>query len=422
MKFYASLQTCASCGTRVDPDAVSLHGEGTAWTLAGKCPQCKHILSYSFVTINDNPIPAPPVYNELGWGHSEIIRPKMFMSEILRLEPTLVDDPTRLGLKEWRQNRDALDRVDVCVAELGKFFAEGADAIPDERLFPDDRADREAHPERYTRVWLDRLSKHVHGVSAAIIADLPRYERLAEAADAQRPKGIDWIEREPLQAHERWVERGKKGKGRLVVVGAQHEAMNIGRGVELSGARFFDTELPDVYLMDAKLHDAELVDSSLVRGKLYGAELAGATLTNGSLAEADLETADLSRAKIDGTDFTGAELHLSTWDGAVVSHATFARAEFGDAKLDGAVFRDCDFRGAVFSADDPDDPPTTRARFERCDLRDTSWQARDLEGAVFVDCKLAGVTGAPASIEAVTIENADVATTDILEAWKNRQP
>jgi uncharacterized protein YjbI with pentapeptide repeats len=81
------------------------------------------------------------------------------------------------------------------------------------------------------------------------------------------------------------------------------------------------------------------------------------------------------------------------------------------------VFRGCDFRDAVFSADDPDDPPTTRARFERCDLRDSRWHARDLRGAVFIDCKLAGITGTPASIESVTIENADLTESEIREAW-----
>lgn len=243
------------------------------------------------------------------------------------------------------------------------------------------------------REWIDRARVHATRVSAGIRADFPRIDRLIEIADQKRPKGIDYIEREALQAHERWVERGRKGKGRLIVVNAYHETMKIGRGVNLSGARFFDTELPDVYLMDVKFHDAEFVDTTLVRGKLYGAEFVGATLNAGSLATADLKTADLSRARINGTDFTDAKLHLTAWDKAVASHATFARARFGDANLDGAVFHDCDFRDAVFSAEDPETPPTTKARFERCDLSGTTWEGRDLAGAEFIDCK-----GAPTAL------------------------
>jgi uncharacterized protein YjbI with pentapeptide repeats len=418
MSFYASLQSCPQCGMRVDPEPLRIYGSGTAWSLAGKCTSCQHNLAYTFITIDEDPIQAPADFHELGSGHSEIIAPRLFIAEIARIEPTLVTDPTHLGLEDWRRHRDGSNRIDVCLNELAKFFPAGAAAIPEELLSAEDRADREANPERYTRAWLDRASEYRQRVSAGIIADLPRYDRLDEAARVKRRrKGIDWIEREALQAHERWVERGKKGKGRLVVVGAHHEEMKIGRGVELTGARFSDTELPDVYLVDARLHDAELVETRLVRGKLYGAELVGASLKGGSLASADLETADLTRTTIEGTDFSGAELHLSAWDGADVSNASFARAEFGDAKLDGAVFRGCDFRDAVFSADDPDDPPTTRARFERCDLRDSRWHARDLRGAVFIDCKLAGITGTPASIESVTIENADLTESEIREAW-----
>jgi len=393
MRFYASLQKCAQCDSAVDPAWLKIYGDGTAWTYAGKCACCQCNLGYTFLTVDDDPIHAPRALHELGCGHSQIISPRMFAAEIARLEPMLITDPTGLALKKWQAHRDSSIRFDTCISELAKFIPDGASTIPDAVLSADDRVDREAHPERYTREWVDRVRAHAERVSTGIIADLTRIDSLMRIADKRRPKGIDYIEREALQAHERWIERGRKGKGRLIVVDARHEAMKIGRGVNLSGARFFDTELPDVYLMDVRFHDAELVDTCLVRGKLYGAEFVGTTLTAGSLAAADLETADLSQTTINGTDFTDAELHLTAWDKAVVSHANFTRAQFGDANLDGAVFKDCEFRDAAFSAEDQDTPPTTKARFERCDLRGATWDGRDLAGAKFIDCE-----GAPTAL------------------------
>jgi len=389
MNFYATLHTCPQCATQVDPAWLKLYGDGTAWSLAGKCGRCQNNLAYTFLSVDEDPINAPRELRELGRGHSELIPPRTFAAEVARLQPTLVTDPTQFGLKDWRQHRDRSGRFQTCVAELRKFFADGANGIADSLLATEDIADRDSNPERYTRAWVEHAAAHAKAVSAGIVSDLPRIDKLEKTAAAKRPKGIDFIEREPLEAHERWVERGKKGKGQLVVVDARHEGMNIGRGVELSGARFYETELPDVYLMDAKLHGAELVDTSLVRGKLYGAELVGATVTGGSFAAADLETADLSRATIEGTDFTGAELHETTWNGATVTRANFTRAEFGDANLDGATFRDCDFKTAVLAADDPegDHRPSTKARFERCDFTGATWNGRDFTGAVFVDCK-----------------------------------
>jgi uncharacterized protein YjbI with pentapeptide repeats len=97
-----------------------------------------------------------------------------------------------------------------------------------------------------------------------------------------------------------------------------------------------------------------------------------------------LERCNLTRANLEGT----------SWHRATVSHCTLSHARLTDARLDRAVFSDCDLRGASLDiVRSPDVASVAGVRFERCDLRDTSWGGRDLAGAVFSDCDLAGAHG-----------------------------
>jgi uncharacterized protein YjbI with pentapeptide repeats len=416
MRFYISLESCPHCGKRVDPEPLMIYGDTTSWALSGDCRWCGRPIGFSFLTTGD-PLEVQHRYNELGPGHSELLSPRRFMEEIETLRPKLQPEPSRLGVSDWIKNRMLSTRFDICINELAKFLPSNESSIPDSVLRDDDRAYRKDHPERYTRSWIDEVAAYQKVVQDAIIADIPRIDALETEADKHRPKGIEWLERDAMQAHEAWVERGKKGKGRLVLVGAEHEDMNVGRGVELSGSRFFDVAMPNVMLEDAKFHAAELTDARFERGRFYGAEFKRAKIKGGSFKRAILETAELQQATIDGTDFSEAELHFSEWKGANVSNATFDRATFGDANLDEAVFRNCSFRSADFGADDPDQPPSTKARFDGCDLTDTNWEARDVSGAVFVNCKLAGAHGKPLNADKASIEDADIATTDVLKAW-----
>src|SRR4029078_7762450 len=103
-----------------------------------------------------------------------------------------------------------------------------------------------------------------------------------------------------------------------------------------------------------------------------------------------LERCDLSRASLQGT----------SWHRATLSHCALTRACLTDARLDRAVFGDCDLRGASFDiVRSPDVASLAGARFDRCDLRDTSWAGRDLSGGVCTDCDLVGAhgVGAPAA-------------------------
>lgn len=400
MNFFVSLQPCPHCGNRVDPEPLKIYGDTTSWALTGDCASCHQPVAFTFRTFGD-PIQTEKKWFQLGPGRSEIITPAMFVAEIERILPTITADVTTLAPKAWTINRDTNRRLTICVTELSRFLEPDGPGVPD-----------------VTRAWIEEKDAFQKSVWKAVEADVARIAKLEEAEDARRPKGINYLEREHLQAHEAWVERGKKGKGKLVLVGAEHEDMKVGRGVELSGATFFEVSMPGVYLDDAKLVGAELTDAAFERGQFYGAELRGAKITRGSFRSSNLETAGFQGASIDGTDFTETELHLTEWTKALVTNATFERASFGDANLDGATFKSCNFKGADMSADEEDSRPTTKAVFEDCDFRDSTWTGRDLSGATFIRCKLAGMSGAAAALEGVAVKDADISAADADRIWR----
>jgi uncharacterized protein YjbI with pentapeptide repeats len=414
MSFFASLESCATCGKRVDPDALTIYGADNAWVLTGRCAQCRGPLVFKFQT-HGNPIEGIHKFGQLGIGRSAIISPRRFIAEIERLSPGVERDPTRLSIGAWKQNRGVNDRVNVCLAELAKFFPPGADVIPSELLGPDDLADRAARPERYHRAWVTGLIERHQEVVAALSADLPRIQAIDTALARERPKGVDYLERAHLVAHEKWVQRGQKGRGRLVLVDALHEGMKIGRGVELAGTRWVNVNLTEAYLEDANLADAELDGARLDRAYLYGSVLHRARLTADSFDGADLKQVEFNDARIERTRFDRANLDHSIWSGAVVTGATFLACRFGNASLDGATFTRCELSGADLSAPEPSRPPATGARFDGCDLRNSNWQGRDLTGARFRGCKFAGARGQPAHIDNIVIEDSD--TIEILALW-----
>lgn len=185
MSFFASLERCPSCQQRVNPDDLTIYGDGDAWSLTGPCRHCKGPLAFKFQT-HGNPIEGMRQFGELGTGHSSIIAPKKFIDEIERLSPRVDVDPRRLSPGAWKVNRDTNKRVRVCLAELWKFIPAGADSIPAELLPLEDRSDLEARPDRYGRAWIEALIERHKGVSDINIADLPRIEAAEEELRLQR--------------------------------------------------------------------------------------------------------------------------------------------------------------------------------------------------------------------------------------------
>lgn len=403
MLFYASLESCAKCGVRVDPEKLNIYSDNDAWALTGLCRRCKEPISFTFRACENARWGAQP-RGELGLGHSEIISPKQLIDEIERLSPDINVNPSQLAVTEWKANRDRNTRVSVCLAELLKFIPARAVALPVEILPAADRPDPAARPERYERSWMEAMLERCRSVSEANVAQLPRIEAAEKAILRNRPRGIIYLDHAALAAHEEWVRRGKNGKGRLVLVDAIHERTRIGMYLELSGARFDSVDFTDSYFENASFVEAEFESVQFERGHLNGTRLNGARVFGCSFEKADLRQTELINVRIRGTNFDGAELDHSIWSGASIHSAHFVETSFGNANLDGATFRDCDFRQADLGARDPNRPPPTRARFEHCDLRNSNWEGRDLAGAIFLECKFDGAKGLPSSAPGIVFE------------------
>lgn len=385
--FFVSLQDCPSCGRRLDEELFDYRGNAVGGAMAGKCRHCRAPVFFEVRVRGDVRQAESGDTNELAPGTSELIAPYKLIDEVVASSPTVKDDPTTLRPRDWQRNRLANKRARVCLTELRKLVPPGADRIDDGAMTDEDRRRFAADPTHYQLAWIEPLLQRHVRVTDANIADLPRLNAAEAEAERLVPKGIDYIERPALDAHEKWVERGKTGKGRLVLVRAQHRGLKIGRGAILSGAQIYDCDLSETYLEDAKLEGSELTLVILDEAKLYGSYFHDAIIKESTFKKADLSLAEFKNTRIEASDFFNTLLDMSEWAGATVEGTSFETATFGNANLDGAVFRNCNFKGADFNASDPDPPPTTRARFEDCDLTGASWAGRDISGAVFIRCK-----------------------------------
>lgn len=125
-----------------------------------------------------------------------------------------------------------------------------------------------------------------------------------------------------------------------------------------------------------------------------GRELTSTVFSQLHLLQCQLERAHLGRACfreafVDSCELTAADARESRWGGAVVMRSRLAGASLFAAELAGAIFSDCDLRGADLR-DRPGGSGASRSMWIRCDLRNTVWKHRDLAGAHFVGCRLAG--------------------------------
>lgn len=425
MQFAASLLPCPHCGT-MEPTQLDLIGSGDSWSLVGACSQCHARRAHAWRTEGH---PLHGKYQPFHLGDerpSQIVRIGQFVRELDRLLPLVADDPTQLDHRPWRASLAALHRARTCLLELLKFVPANMQIVPDTKLADDERRDRTARPHRYRRPALQAELDRLVALHQRYIDDAPRIWALEEQASPQTPaRGA--IDRETLQAHETWLRAGRQGDGRLDVVGAWAKQARLG-GVRFTGARLERVDFRRAVLQGADMTDCELVDLCAVEAACTSLVVARATIIAGTFERSDLRLAVFDGASIERTAFTGADLDRSTWRGAVATDASFHRAVLGNAWLDDGTFRRCDFRDADFRLLTQGIRATTAAAvFEDCDLRGTRWDGRDLSGATFVRCRLAGIAGRCSAIANVRIEAADVSpegdgsriatADDVLRGW-----
>jgi len=427
MVFAASLQHCPGCRTR-EPAQLDLIGSGTSWSLTGRCSQCGAARSYGWQT-EGHPVNGACPARQLGDERpSQIIRVGQFMGELDRLEPLVCTEPTELDPVRWRASLAAVERALTCLYELRKFVPPNVQMIPDTRLDDDERRDRAARRERYRLAWLNGELDRLLAARKRFGEDAPRIWALEERESPQTPKR-GAIDRASLMAHERWVRAGREGAGRLEVVGFHARGSRLG-GVLFQGGYLESVVLDGARLDGARLMDCELRDLSALAAFCTSIDLSRATIVGGTFARSVLALAVFVDAAIEGTSFADADLDRSVWRGATVTGASFERATFGNSWLDGGQFRGCSFKGADLRLLTPGIRATTAgAVFEDCDLREARWGGRDLDGATFVRCKLAGIRGRPSSLASVTIEAPDLSTegdgsalgtaAEVLERWRH---
>jgi hypothetical protein len=211
----------------------------------------------------------------------------------------------------------------------------------------------------------------------------PRVGRFAWQLDRAANRAQRWLVSEPpqsLQAISSLVDRIAARRGRRAITAEHANLVDLDLdGLELSRILLHGAVLTDVTARRGRCDAADASSTRWLRCDLDSCSLAMAVFTGGAL-----ERCDLSRANLEGT----------SWHRATLSHCLLTRARLCDARLDRAVFVDCDLRGVSFEiVRSPDVASLAGARFARCDLRDTSWAGRDLSGAVFTECDLAGAHG-----------------------------
>jgi uncharacterized protein YjbI with pentapeptide repeats len=389
--FAASLEPCPGCGSH-DVSTLQLAGMGETWSYGGKCPQCQRVRTFGFATIGD-PHARQVGPFDLGPGPSQLVSPAQFLAELVRVGPLIAAAPAALAPPAWQQSVDALTRALICANELRQLLPAGAAAIPG----TDDA--------RLRRAWLDGEHARLMALVDAYAADT---ERNAAVLRGGRPRARGELTTTTLRAHQAWLAAGRQGAGRLDLEGVRAAGVKLG-AAELTAASLVGVDLAGAALGFANLDEIELREVDLSRALLDGASLQRSQITGGTFARARLAVSRFEGAVVAGTSFDGADLERSAWQGARVARATFLGVRFGNAAFDGATFAHCDLRGASLAKIQRLPKPSTRgARFEDCDLRDTDWTARDLSGATFVRCQLAGARGKPEAIADLVVEACDV--------------
>lgn len=403
MAFVLEATPCPSCGAHTGGEFDYRGGDSTRGgqegILSAPCAKCGTLRELHFHEQGDLFAATPEAYELGGPDPSTVMDPGQLMTEHDRVALAIADEPGPALVAA----RDALDRAITCVVEIGKFIPAGGEDVPAAAFRTEaGRLDGRLRPTRYRRSWLDAQKKKYLGIEK-------RYRAAAAAAPAE-PAMITagTLDAAALEAHLQWVRRGGAGAGRLSVRGVRAEGAKIG-AKELSGAILVEVVLDGADLGFATLGSAQLDHVSFVRARLGSTAFAGSRIVDCKFDDAGMTLAKLGDAALDRCSFAGAELDRSTWYRSTVRDSDLHGAQFGNAALDRAVFTGCNFRGAALALHDKQPLGSTfQTRFERCDLRDTTWADRDLGSAVFVDCQLAGAKGKPSFIGGVVIERAEL--------------
>jgi len=402
LRFAAGLYPCPGCGSREVGEMKTYLSSGRYFAIVS-CPDCRSSRKLSFRMRSYPPSPSLERHELGGSEPSSVIRPVQFVEELDRVSAGVVWEPEKLASGEWYANLSAINRASTCIVELLKFVPDGADSVPDSALNKTDRADALASPEKYQRAWLASELDRYRDLFARHEKDGPRIYAL----EPPRPTLRGELSPRALDAHMQWVRRGRKGDGRLDIANIDSAGVKAG-AQDMSGALLEGVIFDRADVSFSTFAGAELTGVRMVQTDLQSCSFVGARLARCDFLGAILALGKLDNAVIEDGRFDHAYLNRCLWRRTHVQGASFCYADFANSAFDNAVFINCNLRGANLSLREDLLGTTTRTRFERCDLRDTRWEGRYLDGAVFIDCRFHGASGRPARIDGVRIERPDL--------------
>lgn len=214
----------------------------------------------------------------------------------------------------------------------------------------------------------------------------------------------DYLGPELEKAHRAWFRRGREGRGRIELTGVDLLQVMTSNS-NWSAARFVRCRFDAARANYTSFDEAELTECGAIKAELSTCKFERTIFKDCNFAGCDFILCSFRGARMSGCDFGGAFFGRSQWNGAVVERVSFREAAVFGARLDEGRFIECDFNGALMRDTEPYMKLcTTRGtRFERCDLRGTSWDGRLLAETVFDRCQLCGVKGKPIMAGPVTL-------------------
>jgi len=228
-----------------------------------------------------------------------------------------------------------------------------------------------------------------------------------------------YMAKDALRAHQDWLASGKCGPGRLVL--EDQNVQGARAPLMFPAARFVRCDLSKARFPLFTFDEIELVDCKVDDATLNSTDFKGALIIGTTFSRAALQLTHFDRAQIRDSGFVGADMERGRFVGTTLECVDFAGGRLVDAVFDDSHLVDCDLRGCDLSRGDTflNLARTSRARFERCDLRGVKLDGRRLDHTVFDHCRMDGMTGKPDLVGPYTILAPEGTTVDEIEAaWR----
>jgi uncharacterized protein YjbI with pentapeptide repeats len=186
-------------------------------------------------------------------------------------------------------------------------------------------------------------------------------------------------------------------------------------GINLSGAKAFETFLANADLTDANLSQTDLSGADLRNTWLINADLHNATLVNAKLGRANLTRANLQCAELRGSEFPSAILSSAKLKGANLYNAKLPCAMLNGAQLQ------CDQAccGVPLQKRQQDCSKTTlcSAELQHANLESAWLEGADLGYAQLEQARLTQAQLNGAKLECANLTNANLAGARLWETW-----